>query len=386
MTKKYSKIIGRSCILAERNRHSLGSLNPIGVVFYVECAISLVATSFSDNFLPEQFLRDSIYFEQRINSKITGYKDSFQVVVSLYGHLGITRASVGLRIIEWFIFFLALSQSRNLVKAHKNRAPVFFLSSFYLALLPFYGSLFTKEFLVILMINIYLIFKKILGTKFNFTLIVVFQLFIALILRKYYLITLSFMFFYKSTGNHLYKIRLIFPILLISMMATLDARTQIISQISKIEVFSIRNFTNENLKIVANSKITQSALSSNYFENLGTFLDVAKQVLFPVQLLSPSIYSIFTFLTVIIINLALCGNFLLVRKTGQETESVFLFAFFSTALIFEPDLGSYVRHGFVFLLFTILLITSNCTIFERAKFSHVKNKKNDIYLDREQNN
>ena len=326
------------------------------ILFYIQVFASFLLTAFSDNFLPDQFLRDSRYFEMRINSNITGYKDSFQVIVDLYSNLGITQASLGLRILEWLIFFLALLQCRSRAKSFNRETAVFVLSSSYLFFIPFYGSLFTKELLVVILLNFYFLLKKLVGPKYNLVLLISLQLAIVILLRKYYILTLGFMFVFMIVKQRLYKFRFLFPILLISLLATIDARTQIFTRITSFEIFQIRNQTNEGLRIIARSRINQSNLSINPFENLQTFAEVMAQVVFPFQLLSFSLYSISTFLAVLVIGYALCSQYLLAKESMDEPEAIFLFAFFSTALIFEPDLGSYVRHGFVYIPLAISLL------------------------------
>lgn len=328
----------------------------LNLLFYIGSITSFFLTAFSDSFLPEQFLRDSNYFEQRINSNVTGYKDSFQVLVNLYTSLGITQASVSLRILEWSLFFTALLMCRSRVKSLGSEILIFVLSCFYLILLPFYGSLFTKEFLIIVILNIYLLLKRFMGPKYELLLLILMQLAIIILLRKYYLLTLGFMFFYILINQRLFKLRILFPVIIISFLATIDARTNILSRFTNIEIFQIRNITNDNLEIVARSRINQSTLSKNPIENLQTFTEVLQQVLLPFQLFSLSLYSLFTILMVIVISFALCSQYLIMKEATNSPESIFLFAFFSTALIFEPDLGSYVRHGFVYILLTISLI------------------------------
>ena len=154
------------------------------ILFYIEVFASFLLTAFSDKFLPDQFLRDSRYFEMRINSNITGYKDSFQVIVDLYSNLGITQASFGLRILEWLIFFLALLQCRSRAKSFNRETAVFVLSSSYLFFIPFYGSLFTKELLVVILLNFYFLLKKLVGPKYNLVLLISLQLAIVILLRK----------------------------------------------------------------------------------------------------------------------------------------------------------------------------------------------------------
>ncbi len=195
-----------------------------------------------------------------------------------------------------------------------------------------------------------------MGPKYELLLLILMQLAIIILLRKYYLLTLGFMFFYILINQRLFKLRILFPVIIISFLATIDARTNILSRFTNIEIFQIRNITNDNLEIVARSRINQSTLSKNPIENLQTFTEVLQQVLLPFQLFSLSLYSLFTILMVIVISFALCSQYLIMKEATNSPESIFLFAFFSTALIFEPDLGSYVRHGFVYILLTISLI------------------------------
>jgi hypothetical protein len=356
LIKKNFFKIGENCIVRTSSNTRMHRTIRLKILFYIEVFASFLLTAFSDSFLPEQFLRDSRYFEQRINSNVTGYKDSFQVIVDLYSNLGITQASVSFRILEWLLFFVALLQCRSRAKSFNRETAVFVLSSFYLFFIPFYGSLFTKELLIVIILNAYFLLKKLVGPKYNLILLISLQLAIIILLRKYYLLTLGFMFVFMIVKQRLYKFRLLFPILLISLLSTIDARTQIFTRISSFEIFQIRNQTNEGLRIVARSRINQSNLSINPFENLQTFAEVMGQVVFPFQILSFSLYSIFTFLAVLVIGYALCSPYLLAKESRDEPEAIFLFAFFTTALIFEPDLGSYVRHGFVYIPLAISLL------------------------------
>ena len=345
----------------------------LNLFFYIESVISLLLTTFSDRFLPEQFLRDSNYFEQRINSNITGYTDSFEFIVNLYTSLGITQATAGLRIIEWLLFFLALLQCRIRINATKTDFTVFLLSSVYLMLLPFYGSLFTKEIFIIIVINIYLLCRKMINHKYILLLIIVMQLVIIVSIRQYYLLTLSFMLFYLVMKERIYKFRILFPLVLITILSTLDTRTSIFSKMSGIDIFEIRNITNSGLRIIARSQITQSSLSRSPLENLESFSEVMMQILFPIQLLTFSLYSLFTFLAVIAINYSLCSEYLIKRYEKLSPEAVFLFAFFSTSLIFEPDLGSYVRHGFVFI--PIVISIRNSRKFDSSFLKKIQGKR-----------
>jgi hypothetical protein len=313
-------------------------------------------TIFSEKFLPEQFLRDSAYFELRIDSKVSGYTDSFQTIANLYSTLGINRTTTELKIIEWGIFFVALLLSRSNAKVGKNSKQLLLLSTFYLMLLPFYGSLFTKEILIVLLLTIYLILKKMLKNKYNLVLIIFFQFTIFVLLRQYYAITLGFTVFYFLIGKYKNRFIGIYPVIIIGIFSTLNSQTGVITALTGVNVFQIRNITNESLEIIARSKIEQNPPSGNLIYNLINTLHVTQQILFPYKLLGTDLYEFFTFLTVLIVNFILLRNYFLQIEKSPTPEASFLFAFFSTAIIFEPDLGSYVRHGFVFALISMTLL------------------------------
>jgi hypothetical protein len=185
LIKKYFFKIGETCIVRTSSETRMHQTTHLKILFYIEAFASFLLTAFSDSFLPEQFLRDSTYFEHRINSNVTGYKDSFQVIIDIYNNLGITQASVSLRMLQWLFFFAALLQCRSKAKSFNRETAVFVLSSFYLFLIPFYGSLFTKEILIVMLLSAYFLLKKLLGPRYNLILLISLQLAIIILLRKY---------------------------------------------------------------------------------------------------------------------------------------------------------------------------------------------------------
>lgn len=322
-------------------------------LFIVSSVVSFFLTIFSNEFLPEQFLRDSSYFEMRINSAVSGYTDSFQTMANLYSAIGIVEATLGLKILEWLIFYLALLLSRHVAKIGKNSSQLAFFSTFYLMLLPFYGSLFTKELLIVIFLTIYLVIRKYLKPKYRLFLILVFEIAVSIYLRQYYVITIAFTILYFIVGRYRNRFSILYPLVIISLFSTINYRTGFVTNLAGVDVFQIRNLTNEGLKIVARSRIDQHPPSGNLIHNMFSTLHVMQQIVFPYELLRADIYAFFTFFTVISVNLILLTYYIIKIGKTPTPEASFLFAFFSTALIFEPDLGSYVRHGFVFTLISI---------------------------------
>jgi hypothetical protein len=143
-------------------------------------------------------------------------------------------------------------------------------------------------------------------------------------------------------------IRGLSPILLLGSLATLESQFAILRQFSQEDIFNIRMKIQMGLKFPANSKIVQERVDSSFFHNIENYSQIYLQMVFPYNLLQFSVYSIATFIIVVYISTSLTFAFIRARDF-ISAEVIFLFSYFVVALIFEPDLGSYVRHSFPFL-------------------------------------
>ena len=314
--------------------------------------LSFLGTVYSDKLLPEQYLRDSEYFGKRIETNVSGYSDSFQTIVNLYRFFGIEKPNVGLRIIVWLVFFLALSIVRFKNSRKYNSSFTDLISAIYLLFVPLYGSQFSKEFLVILLIIPTLIALRIFSNKKTLIILMTFQLSIILLIRQYYLITILGTILFVVIRKKSKLLRVLIPIVFVGLFTGFDSQTGLTSQLFGMNLFEIRNQINSDLIIQANTRIFQSAYTPNVIENIFIYIKVLINILFPLNVLTFSGYSVVIFLASFILSCSVVTPYF-INRIDKIFEPSFLLAYFFTASIFEPDLGSFSRHTFVYLLFTL---------------------------------
>lgn len=320
--------------------------------FYILAASSFTITLFSPKLVPSQFTRDSELYANRISSAITGYDDTYQVVANFYKFFGITENNLILRILAWFLFYTVIAVALRVRRITSLNLSTYLTSSIYFLLIPFYGSVLTKETIIGIFLIPYFIFKNTHPGSNSIFLPIFLILVYAIILRNYYFLTLSFFLFYKVIGLRLSSsiVRALSPIILLGILATLEARLGFLSKMGYGEVFNIRMKIQMGLKFAANSRINQNSTNSSFFNNIENYFQIWMQFVSPVRLLHFSFYSFAIFLIVVYISISFTFPFILARSF-IPVEVIFLFSYFAVALIFEPDLGSYVRHSFPFLTF-----------------------------------
>ena len=316
---------------------------------------SFFGTIYSDKLLPEQYLRDSEYFAKRIETNVSGYTDSFQTIVNLYRFFGVQKTSIEVRIIAWLVFFLALSIVRFKNSRKHNSSFSDLISAIYLLFLPLYGSQFSKEFLVILLIIPTLIALRIFSNRKTFIILMIFQLSIVLLIRQYYLITILSTILFVILRKKSKLLRMLMPIIAVGLLTGLDSQTGLTSQLFGINIFEVRNQVNSELIIQANTEIFQSAYTPNVIENVFIYIEVLINIALPLNIITFSIYSIAIFLASFILSCSVITPYF-INRFDKIFEPSFLIAYFFTASIFEPDLGSFSRHTFVYLLFTLRCI------------------------------
>jgi len=318
--------------------------------FYIVSVFSFVLQLLSSYIVPTQFTRDSELYTKRIESAVTGYKDSYQIVVNYYKLLGITENNLVLKILGWLIFFLALTIALRIAKVEFLSISTFAISATYLLLIPFYASVLTKELFIGLFLLIYFLIKNKLPKLNNSLLLVLLSLVYALFLRNYYYITLLIFIFYQITSRiiKLRIVRALSPIIFLSIIATLESKFGVIRDFTGENIFNIRIQIQNRVRIEANSSIDQAISNSSLFHNINNYFQVWVQMVIPYKLVQFSVYSIITLIIVAYISYIFIFPFIMERE-AIETGTIFLFAYFIVAMIFEPDLGSYVRHSFPFL-------------------------------------
>ncbi len=345
--------IGEKCIKLHNMSRIYDWKIPV-VFFYLFAFLSFVLTLFSNVFVPSQFTRDSEFYVARIQSSVTGSTDSYQFVANFYRFFGITENNLELRIFEWLLFFTIIALALNSTNVRYLDFFSFITSLVYLTLIPFYGSVLTKETFIALALAPYLIIKKRSSKRLDFISLIVILVLIATLLRNYYFITFAFFIFYYIFDKKIKSvpIRFISPVILLSFLATLDSRYGFFRSLLGEDIFNIRLKIQSGLKIAANSKIDQQFVSQSIFENTLSYSSVWFQMVIPLKLLQPSIYSLVTLIVVSYVSISFIFPFIK-AKPITEVDVFFLIAYFSVALIFEPDLGSYVRHSFPFLVLVV---------------------------------
>lgn len=352
---------------------SIGFL-PINIVI----GISFVITVFAERIVPKNFNRDSGYIFDRINSSVSGFSDSFQIITDIYRFIGISEMTLLVRIIQWTLFLVAFQLSIRIGQWKQDRLNVFLISTFYYLCVPFFGTSLTKEIVIIIGLIIYTItfpwllqrssIKYISDQTIAFFLISALTLCCAIFLRKYYFLTFGFFLIYYllSKQKILVIFKLFMPITLLSLISTLDYYFNLARSLSGQNVFGIRIEIQSNLGIEAVSSIRQDLISGSFISNFINFLQVLIQFIFPKSLFLPSFYYLGTFVLVIVTCLLLIAPY---SSRRSSTYSSFLYAYLTSALIFEPDLGSFTRHSFVFFIFTYLFLTPLSTRWTEAKYS-----------------
>jgi len=327
--------------------------NGVSVLFfYLVAAVSFIVTLFSSILVPLQFTRDSELYANRISSAVTGYDDSYQVVVNFYQIFGITQNNITLKILAWFLFFGIITIALRIRSVTFLSVSTFCTSSIYFLLIPFYGSVLTKETFIGIFLILYFLIKNARPKSNGLLLPVLLMLVYAVILRNYYFITLSVFFFYNLASGRIRPgvSRALSPIILLGLIATIESRLGILGKLGQGDVFNIRTKIQMGLKFAANSRINQDMSNLSFFHNIENYFQIWIQMVFPYNLLQLSFYSVATFLMVVYISMSFTLPFIRARSY-IPIEVVFLFSYFVVALIFEPDLGSYVRHSFPFLTF-----------------------------------
>lgn len=325
------------------------------IIFRISIAFSLLATVLARDFLPEQYFRDSNYLLERSQSAVTGNSDSFEKVVKFYSFLRISEYSIILSAFQWMIFAALLFGCLKFCQ--KKDKIIYFVSIFYFLLIPFYGSMLTKEILVALFLILTHFFARKLEipSRFEWLVYIPFLLAIGISIRNYYFLILACYIVLHFSFSALKLWRFFFILLIIPTLSTFEYATQKISNNFGSNIFQIRMEVVDSLPIKPRTTIMQSAYSENFFENFVNYVKVLLQMFFPISIAQGSLYNFITFVPIIVITLLICRVFILISGPIPVTPEISLFlAYLIVATIFEPDLGSFLRHSFPYLPILIL--------------------------------
>jgi hypothetical protein len=322
--------------------------------------ISLLLTLSARIYLPEQYFRDSNYINERINSSVSGHLDSFAVMTKFYSTMHLMNDSNILIIFQWMIFSLVLFFALKL--CWTRNVAVNFISIYYLLLIPFYGSMMTKEILVSLLILLTLILRNIYqrSTFVENIQYIPLLILIALSIRNYYFLTLilflSFRFMSHLLGE---KILIIIPFI-VPIATTLIYALNFHYFVQARYIFEARMQVVDALRIRPRTTIAQGMYGENFFHNAVTYFDVMRQMFLPFSIASGSLYNVLTLVPILIISSI---AFKLFRDSWSQKKlsqhAVLFFSYLTIATIFEPDLGSFLRHTFPYLPILILAFSAS---------------------------
>lgn len=319
-------------------------------IYRVTLPISLLLTSLSSRFLPEQYFRDSNYLLDRSKSSVAGISDPYQVIINIYKIFGISDHTIYLSLIQWMLFVGLLALARK--GQYQPQIEVNLISIFYLFLIPFYGSMLTKELLIAVLVLVVLISNRKTNASPNtrFLTYCILCTAISITIRQYYFITLATFILLRLMYLNKKNTLIITLGLIVPIMASLNAKFSIFARLAGVNIFLARNRVEALLQIKPRTTIFQTDYSTNPLINISIYLKVLQQMFLPWQILQGSTYNKVTFLTIIFLTGIAIGIVHLIMTANTNTpEFLFILSYFLVSTIFEPDLGSFLRHTFPLL-------------------------------------
>ena len=326
----------------------------------INATFALLLSLFANFFVPEQFLRDSKYYDQLISSSVTGYTGPINLIENIYSFIGVNASGLFLRILSTIIFIFNVYLISRFMQLKFSTIPQYVIFSFSFLLIPFYGSGYSKELIVaIANIIILLILNK--YKYFQYLYIPFLSTLIGLTLRPYYLLTLLFFViiyqifkYVKFSFNRVLILHLLF-----STLMTLEYNFKLVLTSTGYDLLNIRLNAQSVLGIAARSNIEHSAYNGNFLHNVTVFTQITKSMIFPYDEFTSSPYIILAFgiNTMVWIILLKCLTVQFSKTKNMIYHiAIFLLSFTLTAEIFEVDAGSFVRHFFPYLAFGSIII------------------------------
>ena len=342
---------------------------PQGFLFLMLISpISFFLSLTAQRWLPEQFLRDSSLFNERLSGSITGYSDTFSIVSNLYGVLSISLNSTLLSVFQWGFSVLPLILLNRIVNNPYENMRTTLIAGLYLMLIPVYLSSYSKEFLVVLSVNLILLlfwkYKSEAQRVFSFVAV----LLSLTIIRQYYFLTL---FLTLILVGVVWRIKSKWvPFLLVfaaTIIFTFEAFTRIGISILGINILDLRFNAINNSPVIANSSIYAEVYDTSILGNLWINIKVISSIVIPFQLSQINLY---TLVATSITWLLIYSYYSQIMSSRSDVLSLrmlssFLFSYLLVALIFEPDVGSFNRHSFPWLPLILILSSTRRNYAER---------------------
>jgi len=312
--------------------------------------------------IPNQFLRDSLYYHAILSSSISGFSGPVNLIGAIYAFIGINAPGLILQLVSTAIFIVNAYLIYKIFELQFVRISQYFASAFSLVLIPFYASGYSKELLVALTnITILLLVYKIKRIEFlAFPLI---SILIGLMLRPYYFLTLIFFIFVfliiKYVRNFL--LRLICIIFLLSSLITFEFHTKFLQKVTGFDILNVRSNSQTILKLAARSQIEHVETNGNFLHNSFSVVQIIWSMIFPYNEISLTPYV----LGVLGINLlvwVIVFRSLQLKVCQDNSRNLpiasFIIAFSMTGTFFEVDAGSFLRHFYPFMPLGAIILQS----------------------------
>ena len=326
--------------------------------FTIISSISFILTIFAKSWLPQQFLRDDAFYTSRLSSNVVGYKDSFSVVTSFYSFFGLSRNAFILAGVQWIVAVSPLIIFKYKFKNPLKNSYSTSLTIIYLFLIPFYFGIYSKEIIVLVsLLSFLVIYSPLRKSQFNITMMILCLLPLS-ILRTYYLMILGFsIVVYLPLRKISKKIVWLIPLFISSSLLTMEGLTGILYKLSGVNILTLRYLLVVQSPILANSTIHPAIFRGSFIWNFWNILLAFGNMAFPIKFTNVTLYS---FIGVILSTLFI---YVLIRSTIWKEHDTglltylrsFTISFIAVALIFEPDVGSFIRHSCPILIVAIFI-------------------------------
>jgi hypothetical protein len=353
--------------------------------FRINASFALLLSLLANFFVPEQFLRDSTYYDQLISSSVTGYTGPVNLIEKIYAFIGVNASGLFLRIFSTIIFIINIYLISRFMQLKFSKIPQYVIFSFSFLLIPFYGSGYSKE-LIVAIANIIIILILNIYKYFEHLYIPILSTFIGLTLRPYYFLTLLFFIIiyqiFKYFRSSLTRILILH--LLFSTLITLEYKFKIVLTSTGYDLLNIRLNAQSVLGIAARSNIEHSAYNGNFFHNVTVFTQITKSMIFPYDefTLSPYIILASGINTMVWVILLKCLTVQFSKTKNMIYHiAIFLLSFTLTAEIFEVDAGSFVRHFFPYLAFGAIIMGLDRNKYLRLNKSNTISRNSNRRID-----
>jgi hypothetical protein len=328
------------------------------LAFLLASCLSVMLTINARKFLPERFLRDNNYIDMRIDTRITFWNDSFDLPVNIYKFflLGSGEEHLLVSLFGWLVGFLPYYLIYRMHKTFNLLCSILFYTG--ILLLPFYYFGYTKEIISSFICLSLVIAAQYLNNKSaNIFLTLVF-LITGSIFRTYWILLAAVFLALTLTGKYHLKLPDIVRIVAIpisSIVLVIICQLANITEVNRARLIPQQSFSD----VATNSLLPGVDLGGGFLILVQNIFSVFTGLVFPIVIYKNiSLYSIFA----IFVCTLLSGTTLMTNSKQRSKQFSNHYHYFPVSLliiqlIFEPDLGSYVRHVAPFIPLLVMQLS-----------------------------